>query len=104
MFSSRAMPIAGMCIALFSAASCTKKEQGRQYPFRGTVIRIDPSTNVATIHNEKVEGWMDPMTMEYPIESRDEYKALHPGEKIAATVNVTADGFSLTNVKPAEGK
>lgn len=97
----KAIPVLGLC--LFSVA-CTKKEQPKQYPFRGTVVRLSPDSNVAAIHNEEVKGWMTPMTMEYPIENPNEYKALRPGEKITATVNITSDGFSLTDVKPAETK
>jgi hypothetical protein len=42
---------------------------------------------------------MDAMTMEYPVENRAEYQALRKDEKITATVNVTSEGFWLSNVK-----
>ncbi len=85
------------------AAGCSRKEQPRVYPFRGTVVKLDPNTNVAAIRNEKVEGWMEPMIMDYPVENRNEYLSLHKGEKIAATVNVTSDGYWLANVKERQG-
>jgi Cu/Ag efflux protein CusF len=90
-------------VLLASGAGCSKKEQPRLYPFRGTVMKLDPNSNVASIHNEKVEGWMEPMTMDYPVESRNEYLALHKGEKITATVNVSKEGYWLTNVKERKG-
>jgi Cu/Ag efflux protein CusF len=62
-------------------------------------VRLDPTTNLASIHNETVEGWMSEMTMEYPVEDRNEYRSLYKGEKITATVNVTSEGYWLTNVK-----
>ena len=80
-------------------AGCSKHEQPRQYQLRGYVVRLDPNNNLASVHNEKIDGWMDAMTMQYPVEDRNEYLALHKGEKITATVNVTSEGFWLTNVK-----
>ena len=79
--------------------ACSQHEQPRQYQLRGYVVRLDPNTNLASIHNEKIEGWMDAMTMQYPVENRNEYLSLRKGEKITATVNVTSEGFWLTNVK-----
>jgi hypothetical protein len=86
-------------VLLTLGAGCSKREQPRQYPLRGYVVRLDPNSNLASIHNEKIEGWMEPMTMEYPVENRNEYLSLHKGEKITATVNVNSEGFWLTNVK-----
>ena len=105
MFTLRALRSGPLAIALLVfAAGCSKHEQPRQYPFRGDIVRLDPNTNLASIHNEKVEGWMSEMTMDYPIENRNEYLALHKGEKITATVNVTSEGYWLTNVKEMKEK
>jgi hypothetical protein len=46
---------------------------------------------------------MTEMTMQYPVENRDQYLSLHKGEKITGTVNVTSDGYWLTNVKEEKG-
>ena len=91
------------CLAMLASSGCKRKEQPRQYKFRGVVVRLDPGSNVAVIRNEKVEGWMGPMTMDYPIESPDEYKSLHPGDKIEAVVNVTGEGYWLTGVRKIQG-
>jgi Cu/Ag efflux protein CusF len=78
---------------------CSKHEQPRQYPFRGSVVHLDRDKNVAAIHNEKIDGWMDEMTMDYPVQDRGEYLSLRVGEKITATVNVTGEEYWLTNVR-----
>ena len=94
------MSLRPLIVALLAlGAGCSKREQPRQYPLRGYVVRLDPNTNLASIHNEKIEGWMDAMTMQYPVENRTEYLSLHKGKRITATVNVTREGFWLTNVK-----
>ena len=105
MLTLRALQLSPLTVALLAfGAGCSKHEQPRQYPFRGDVVRLDPNTNLASIHNEKVEGWMSEMTMDYPIESRSEYLSLRKGEKITATVNVTSEGYWLTNVKEMKEK
>jgi Cu/Ag efflux protein CusF len=91
----------GCFLLLLAATGCSHQEQPRQFPFRGTVVSIDPNAKVASIHNEDVPGWMTAMTMEYPIESSDDFKSLRAGEKITATVNVTPDRTWLTNIHEA---
>ena len=39
--------------------------------------------------------------MEYPIASKEDFRALHVGEKISATMNVGSDEkYNLSDVKP----
>jgi Cu/Ag efflux protein CusF len=105
MLTPHALRLGSPILALLAfGAGCSKHERPRQYPFRGDVVRLDPNTNLASIHNEKVEGWMSEMTMDYPIENRSEYLSLRKGEKITATVNVTSEGYWLTNVKKMKEK
>jgi protein SCO1/2 len=82
-----------------AARTQTPAEKPKQYPLRGVVVRLDPKSNLASIAAEKVPGWMDAMTMEFPVESKSEYLALRKGEKITATVNVSSEGYWLTGVK-----
>lgn len=87
------------CVACASAP----KEQPKLYTLHGTVVKLDRDTNVATIKGDKVPGWMSAMTMEFPVQDRNQYLALHAGEKIDATVNVGSEGYWLTNVKESKG-
>ncbi len=92
-------------MAILSACSPRPEistERPKQYELRGVVVRVDPKMNLASIKGEKVPGWMDAMTMEYPVENKQEYLSLRKGEQITATVNVTSEGFWLTNVKESK--
>ena len=90
--------------AILVCGGCSKPEEPRRYQLRGYVVRLDPNSNLASIHNERIEGWMAEMTMKYPVEDRAEYLSLRKGEKITATVNVSSEGFWLTNVKERTGQ
>jgi hypothetical protein len=65
---------------LVFGGSCSKPEQPRLYPFRGTLTKPDRQTSRASIRNEKIDGWMEPMIMDYPIENRNEYLSLQGRE------------------------
>lgn len=66
---------------------------------RGVVMKVDAANKSATIDAEKIEGWMEPMTMEYPVANPDDLSKLKPGNKITATVNVRDLNYSLSNIQ-----
>ncbi len=68
---------------------------------RGVVLKVDPASKSATINAEKIDGWMDAMTMEYPVPDPADLRKLKAGEKITATVNVRELNYSVSNVQPA---
>ena len=45
----------------------------------GDVIGVDPKTQMATIKGDKIEGWMEAMTMEYPVKDKSEFAKLAAG-------------------------
>lgn len=76
----RSVATAALALALNLACDTppqTKTEKPKQYPLRGVVVRLDPNTNLASIRMQKT---------------------------IVAVVNVTSEGFRLSNVKEGEEK
>ena len=64
-----------------------KKESGKkEFTFRGKVEKIDAKTKMLTINGEKVEGWMNAMTMSYPVDKEDVLKQVKVGDQITAKV------------------
>ncbi len=84
-----------LCLALLSAA-CKSAPQVRRYTLHGKVQSVDIQNKTANIYNEKIEGWMDAMTMEYPVSDPTK---LHAGDPITATVVVTDSTYALENIK-----
>jgi len=79
---------------LFSA--CKTAPQVRRFTLHGKVQSVDIQNKTANIYNEKIEGWMDAMTMEYPVPDPTK---LHAGDPITATVVVTDLIYTLENIK-----
>ncbi len=77
------------------------KEPPREYVLRGEVKSLDAKNQLAKIDHEKIEGWMEAMTMEYPIKNPDDFSRLKVGEKIQAKVIVQDLDYWLAEVKEA---
>ncbi len=60
---------------------------------------LDPADKTANISAGKIEGFMEAMTMEYPIKPEAEFSKLHVGDKIQATVVVNDSNYYVTDVK-----
>ena len=71
-----------------SACGSAKEAPVKQYQLRGRVLSVSISDHSATIKGEKIEGWMQAMTMDYPVRDEAELRSLRPGEDITATVYV----------------
>jgi protein SCO1 len=83
-YLSRIAVVAGlalmMSVALMAQATSAKKA----LTFHGKVESV--SADGLTVNGEKVEGWMDAMTMKYKVDDPKVLKTVKPGDKITATV------------------
>ncbi len=69
----------------------------KQYIFHGKVESIDKVGNYVSASNEKIEGWMDAMSMVYPVDDVSILDTLKPGDQITATVY--EGDYSLHQIK-----
>ena len=90
-------------VAAIVLAGCGAKApnegQGKRYPMQGEVKSLDPSAKTANISAGKIEGWMEAMTMEYPVKPEADFGKLHVGDRIQATVVVNDASYYVTDVK-----
>ena len=71
--------------------------QKKSYTFHGKVESVDKNGKNISVNNEKIEGWMEAMSMVYPIDDPAILDKLKPGDLITATVY---DGdYSLHDIK-----
>jgi len=79
----------------------------KDHVFKGKVEKIDLSAKTFTVNGEKVEGWMDSMTMVYVPDKEDVLKKVKVGDQITAKV-YDGDFRVLHDVQvaapPADGK
>ena len=79
----------GLCVAtLIAAVVCLGQAAPakKAYTFRGKVQAVNAGANSVTVNGEKVEGWMDAMTMGYKVDDPAVLKNIKVGDQITATV------------------
>ena len=67
-------------------AGQNKNAGKKEYTFRGKVEKIDLNAKTITVNGQKVEGWMNAMTMSYMPDKADVLKTLKVGDEITAKV------------------
>jgi protein SCO1/2 len=82
------LSVATVVVCLAVAASCSSRPpvEKKSYTFRGKVEAIDKKKNNLTVKGEKVDGWMDAMTMDYKVDDPSVLGKLSPGDQVTATV------------------
>lgn len=95
----RGISILALCMA-FAAAGCGQPAADRKaHTFRGKVGAVHKDSQSLTVNGEKVEGWMDAMTMDYKVDDPSILDKVKAGDQITATVY---DGdYSLHKVRIA---
>jgi Cu/Ag efflux protein CusF len=78
--------------------ACGAKEQGKRYAMQGEIRELDPTAKSATIKAGKIGNWMEAMTMEYPVRPDADFRKLHVGDRIQATVVVNDLRYFVTGV------
>ncbi len=76
-----------------------KDEPIKQYPMHGEILSLDTQDKTAHIKAGKIDGWMEAMTMEYPIKDQAEFNKLHTGENINATVFVQGNSYWVGGIQ-----
>ena len=92
-------------ILLFTA--CQKTEtapvqnasaDAKHFPFKGTVVSVDKAKKTATLKHDEIPGYMDAMTMAFPIKDDWVWEDLSPGADIQADLVVDKDNFWLEHL------
>lgn len=65
------------------------------YPVRGVVKALDPKERIAVVAHETIPGFMESMTMEFPVKNPEEFSKLQVGQQIRATLCQTQRGLDF---------
>ena len=74
-----------------------------RYELQGKVLQLRPGdTNAAVIEHQEIVGFMDAMTMTFPVKDPAEFAKLHENDYINADVVSSDDEFYLENIEVVE--
>ena len=78
--------------------SANASAETKRYPLKGKVVAVDKSKKKATIRHEEIPGYMDAMTMDFPIREDWVWEDLNAGADVFAELVVDADGYWLEKI------
>ncbi len=78
--------LASVVLALPFAALLSAQANKKSFTFHGKVESLDAASKSMSVNGEKVEGWMDAMTMKYTVDNADVFQTAKVGDRIEATV------------------
>lgn len=58
----------------------------KEFLFHGKVEKVDAKEKTITVSNEKIEGWMDSMSMTYAVDKVEVLSKVKAGDQITAKV------------------
>jgi protein SCO1 len=79
-----------------------KSGPAKEYPLHGEIRGLDAGQHVATIKHDAIPGFMNAMTMGYPVKDQDEFSKLKVGDEINATVYVKDDDMWVGKIQKAQ--
>jgi protein SCO1 len=81
-------------------AACKHQEDAnvKRYHLIGKVVAIDARGSSVVVDHQAIPGFMDAMTMAYPVRDVRILKPLEVGDEITADVVVASDGAYLDNI------
>src|SRR5690242_14462206 len=79
--------LAGAVLCLLLPLAQAQPKGKKEYAFRGKVTRVDADSKKLVVANDRIEGWMEAMTMAYAVDKADEViKKVKAGDQITAKV------------------
>lgn len=98
---SLACPLLGI-VGCHQKSSSAQASTTKQYPIRGTVVKVDSNDGQITLQHEAIPGLMEAMTMDYPVTDKSALGELHPGDKIMATLLADPSPQGPVNLRLSE--
>jgi protein SCO1 len=87
-------------LALMAAAGCAKRsEPMKRYALSGKVIATDVSASQVVVEHKAIPGFMEAMTMSFPVKDAAALRSLAPGDEIAADLVVQGPNHWLENIR-----
>jgi Cu/Ag efflux protein CusF len=80
------------------AAAEKRAKPTETYDLKGEVLGMNPVNQTVLLRHEEIKGWMEAMTMEFPVKQKSDFEKFKPKQKITAKVNVQGDEFWISDI------
>jgi len=77
-----------LAIIIIGAACHRRSTTEKRYDLKGKVVAVEGDKHLVTIAHQKIEGFMDAMTMPFAVRDQWVFQILTPGDEVTATLVV----------------
>lgn len=85
-------------VLVLAACSSKPTEPGPRFPLHGRIVAVNLNDGMAVVDHDAIPGFMDAMTMSYPVRDKRVLATLQQGDEIKADVVVVDNVPHLENV------
>jgi|SRR5438477_5026293 len=78
---------------------CGRKPGAKHYPLHGRVMSIDKLGHELIIDHDSIPGFMEAMTMPYPVSDNSMMEQVVPGDEIRADLKVEGERISIDKIE-----
>lgn len=95
---ARTVAAVALVLVLGGAAGCSGMPSGKLYPIRGEVVSVTAARNEVVLHHEAIAGFMQGMTMPFPVATRDLLDGIEPGDRVEGVLLVEGARYALVSL------
>ena len=88
----------GALLSVACQSQAPSQAQQEYYQLKGTVVSANPEAKQLVVNGEEIPGFMDAMTMPYPVKDSRLLEGIAFGDQITADVVVEEDQFWLESI------
>jgi Cu/Ag efflux protein CusF len=95
--------LSALALLLTLVAACSGGlPSGKLYPIRGEVVSIAAARNEVMLKHEAIAGFMQAMTMPFPVANRSLLDGIEPGDRIEGVLLVEGARYALLSLAKVE--
>lgn len=97
--SRAALRLVALAFLLVVVAGCSGGlPAGKLYPIRGEVVSINAARNELVLKHEAIAGFMQAMTMPFPVGSREILDGIEAGDRVEGVLLVEGARYALVSL------
>ena len=88
-----------LSVVFLLPTACRPRDVEQRYPLKGKVVNVDKRGLTVTVAHDAIPGYMEAMTMDYPVRGAAVQSLPADNSRITARLHVIETAYWLTDVK-----
>jgi protein SCO1/2 len=88
-----------ICVLALAGLDCGRKPEAKHYPLHGRIMSVDKLGHELIIDHDSIPGFMEAMTMPYPVSDNSMLEQVVPGDEVSADLRVEGERISIDKIE-----